>query len=213
MYQQFMNEAQASIANLSSDELKELLNDDDKLEERIDELLARLEEEKEAMLSENRAIAEENLSKEPVLVELKGKLNELSTQGKELCSVVQEKLVEIKSKSNNVNADTALALLQAAAAEIEEESENKVKKLLDNELSLEDFLEEFMPSRKTMHLRKLKAEKMTELLRQPKPQPPNRNSGYYPGSTGGLPYPSAGSVPYPLGPMPMPMPGISRPYF
>lgn len=90
-----MNEAQASIANISSDESKELLNADDKLEERIDELLARLEEGKEAKLAENRANAEGNLTKEPVLIELKGKINEMTTQGKELCSAVQEKMEEI----------------------------------------------------------------------------------------------------------------------
>lgn len=37
MYQQYLNSAQASLHQLSSDELKELLNDDDKLEEKINE--------------------------------------------------------------------------------------------------------------------------------------------------------------------------------
>lgn len=37
MYQQYLNSAQASLHQLSSDELKELLNDEDKLEEKINE--------------------------------------------------------------------------------------------------------------------------------------------------------------------------------
>lgn len=37
MYQQYLNSAQASLHQLSSDELKELLNDDEKLEEKINE--------------------------------------------------------------------------------------------------------------------------------------------------------------------------------
>lgn len=40
MYQQYMNQAQASIAYLSTDELKELINDDEKLEERVNEVVS-----------------------------------------------------------------------------------------------------------------------------------------------------------------------------
>jgi len=64
-----------------------------------------------------------------------------------------------------------------------------------------------------MHLRKVKSEKMSELIRKGQ----NRASSYIPPSTGffnsppmggGLPYPTAGmgGVPYPIGPMAMPMP-------
>lgn len=40
MYHQYMNQAQAKIANLSSDELKELINDDEKLEEHVNEVVS-----------------------------------------------------------------------------------------------------------------------------------------------------------------------------
>lgn len=36
MYQQYLNQAVRTLQNLSSDELKDLLNDDDKLDERVD---------------------------------------------------------------------------------------------------------------------------------------------------------------------------------
>lgn len=39
MYQQFFGQAKSDIAYLSSDELKELLNDDDKLESRINNVV------------------------------------------------------------------------------------------------------------------------------------------------------------------------------
>lgn len=35
MYQQYVYQAQSAIAYLSTDELKELINDDEKLEERV----------------------------------------------------------------------------------------------------------------------------------------------------------------------------------
>lgn len=116
-----------------------------------------------------------------------------------------------------MNQETALALLQTAAAESEEESEKLVRDFMDKEIDLESFLEQFLKSRKTMHLRKIKSEKMSELIRMSTTQT-NRNSsfipssGFYPMSGGSVPYPTSTSVPYPLGPMPMPMPGMPRPY-
>lgn len=43
MYQQFFGQAKSDIAYLSSDELKELLNDDEKLESRINNVVSRSE--------------------------------------------------------------------------------------------------------------------------------------------------------------------------
>lgn len=39
MYQQYLNQAKAALDYLSSDELKELLNDDEKLEERVNDVV------------------------------------------------------------------------------------------------------------------------------------------------------------------------------
>lgn len=54
--------------------------------------IASLETEKESMLTDNRAIAEENLEQEPKLIELRGRILDLTEQGKTLCAQVQEKL-------------------------------------------------------------------------------------------------------------------------
>ena len=40
MYHQYMTQASANIRYLSTDELKELLNDDEKLEERVNEVVS-----------------------------------------------------------------------------------------------------------------------------------------------------------------------------
>lgn len=226
MYQQYLNQAVRTLQNLSSDELKDLLNDDDKLDERVDLAVQTLESEKDVILSENRSLAESNLEKEPKLIELRSKVNELSEQGRTLATSVKDKSEELKTKSSSTNPDTVLALLQAAAAESEEESEKIVKTFLDGELSIDAYLEQFMTPRKAMHSRKLKAEKMVELLRNGtnqqrtgmlpplhgSPVPgispyPSHASGFYPPP----PQPSAGSIPYPIGPISMPMPGMFRP--
>ena len=115
----------------------------------------------------------------------------------------------LESKSSAGTEDTALAVLQTRAAESEEESENLVKQLLEKELNVEQFLEKFMQSRKIMHTRKFKSEKMVELIRQSKSRinaSPYNSSGFYPAAVQG------GNIPYPTGPMFMPMPGAYKQY-
>lgn len=113
-----------------------------------------------------------------------------------------------ESKSSSVNPENMLNILKASAAESEEKSDKFVEDFLDRSLTLEEFLEKFKSERIEMHLRKLKAEKMQELLRQGgasnglryAPQPPVNNF-----------YGSPNSMPYPSGPggFPMPMPPSS----
>uniref|UniRef100_A0A182SH27 VPS37 C-terminal domain-containing protein n=1 Tax=Anopheles maculatus TaxID=74869 RepID=A0A182SH27_9DIPT len=137
-----------------------------------------------------------------------------------------EKLDErVNEASEKNNAETVLALLQTAAAESEEESEKIVKQLLDSELTVDAYVEQFMHCRKLMHSRKLNAEKMTELLRSNRHNTTSQrfDAGYGPAS---MPYPSSESalpggfymppgmaapstaVPYPMGPPSMPMPMV-----
>lgn len=66
-----------------------------------------------------------------------------------------------------------------------------MRQFLDKDMAVDAFLESFMNSRRLMHLRKFKADKMRELIRNP----------------------SSSSVPYPLsGGMMMPMPGMYMPH-
>lgn len=119
-----------------------------------------------------------------------------------------------ETKSAGISPDTTLALLQMAGAESEEQSESIAQDFLSGKISVEKFLEDFEPIRKKMHVRKFKAEKMTELLRS------GNQSSYGNGfAKPYLPYPSYGppqgppSVPYPLGPLNMPMPGMYGNHF
>lgn len=59
-----------------------------------------LEEDKDRILASNCVLAQENVNKEPEIIERKGRLNDLSEEGKELCSVVQEKLNTLSEYSN-----------------------------------------------------------------------------------------------------------------
>lgn len=86
---------------------------------------------------------------------------------------------------------------------------------MSNSLSIDEFLEQFKPSRTEMHLRKLKAEKMQELLRQGAHQPHGNGPPHINyGGAGFYGSPMSGAAPYPNMPlmqMPLP-PGYNRPY-
>lgn len=124
-----------------------------------------------------------------------------------------------------------LDILKATAAESEEKSDQIAENFLDRGLTIDEFLEQFKSSRTEMHLRKLKADKMQELLRAGvrngsatgpmvypgkclikyyryfltlKSRNSTGNSSFYGGPS---PYPNSG--PYPM----MPMPPNYQPHF
>lgn len=200
------------LSHLDNEELKELLNDDGKFEDIVKDIkqFKDLETEKEMLMASNRSLAEFNLSKQPELEEGKQILKELSEQASQLCISVRDKIDEMRDKSGTMTVDTALDLLQAAAAEIEEESEGLAEKFLAGDTEVDEFLDQFLSRRKLMHLRKVKVDKLRELIRKGHT---NCTPGYpiasnFPGI--------APSIPYPTGPvaMPMPLPGLPvyRPY-
>ncbi|KAF7394009.1 hypothetical protein HZH68_010828 [Vespula germanica] len=189
---------------LSNEELKDILNDDSKFEDIVKDIkqFKELETEKEVLMASNRSLAEFNLSKQPELEEGKQILKELSDKGHQLCISVKEKLNEMKDRSGAMTVDTALDLLQAAAAEIEEESEKVAEKFLAGDIEVDEFLEQFLSRRKLMHLRKVKVDKIREIMRKS-----SQTSSYFTSNFTVI----APSIPYPTGPVSMPMPVPSGP--
>ena len=85
-------------------------------------------------------------------------------------------------------------------------------KFCEQGVSLEDFVARYIPARTVAHKRRIKAEKMGELLREGRQSwPPPGPSG----SSGVPPYPagpSVGVAPYPVGAgFGMPQPNLYRP--
>ncbi|XP_050428890.1 vacuolar protein sorting-associated protein 37B [Adelges cooleyi] len=210
-----VNSVMGLMSHLTASELREILNDDTKFEHYANELKTNKDgdTEKEMLIASNRSLAEFNLTKEPELVSGKKRLHEMYEEAEKLYKNVMEKVDTLKQNKSSSNPETTLALLQTSACETEEESDKMAEKFLSGEIDLDGFLEEFLKIRKSMHLRKAKADKMAELLRR-------RNSSYKPSvesiSNKMASYPQPGysqpyfqptnSVPYPSVPS-MPMPG------
>jgi len=204
------------IRHLTTDELKELVSNDSKTTDLIKDLpqMKNLVSEQEMLLASNKSLAEFNLSLEPKLSEAKQTLIAKYEEAAQLSEEVNKLKGQIDESSGQYSADTLHALLQTAAQETEEETENLVQSLLDKQQEVDPFVTEFLDKRKKAHLRRIKAEKISEINNTAVNNA--HNSAALPSALpSALPYPPQGGgfmgapqwTAYPPNPS-MPMPGF-----
>jgi len=171
------------LQHMNSDQLKEILNDEEKFDDFIKDMpqMKALYEEKEMLMASNKSLAEYNLSQEPVISEGKQKLVDKYQQAAQLAEEVKKVKAQLDAQTGKVSPDTMLALLQASNQEAEEESENIADEFLNNGGSIEDFVDNFREKRKVAHLRRIKIDKMRELLAGKKTTGPSRQAPPPPG--------------------------------
>uniref|UniRef100_A0A3P9BZ91 VPS37D subunit of ESCRT-I n=1 Tax=Maylandia zebra TaxID=106582 RepID=A0A3P9BZ91_9CICH len=156
---------------LSASELRELLQNDDKMDQiiRLNEKFQELQFDREMLLTSNRSLAEESLARRPRLnngkLQLAEKYRELSNLAT-TCWEKQSQLAHVQKHS----LQTAQNLLQEEVARAEEHSEELLEKFMGGNVSLDEFLDSFQSSRKTYHIRRAQAEKMQELAQARKQQ-------------------------------------------
>jgi len=208
---------------MDSDQLKDILNNEDKFDQFIKDLpqLKALQEEKEMLLTSNKSLAEYNLSQEPQVREGRARLQEKYNSAKQLGEEVRALKASLDSKQGSTSPEVLLALLETAHQQVEEESEVMTDSFLGGEGVLEEFLERYHEKRKLAHLRRVKVDKLKETLagggrqqntpsRSAPPPPTGRPGGTGgAGGAGGAPGYSWGApqLPYPATPqynMPMP---------
>ena len=168
-----------SILNYcDKDQLNKYLNDDDA----VDVLVKSMEQyqelinEKEKLEKSNKELAEANLNVEPVLEALKYKLktaiNEFHSAKSELLSL--KEAFEIQQKSDGLMSLNAISTaLQTRASKAEEETDKQADEffcqmngMLHGEEELNNFQRQFLEARTLAHIKKIKAEKMKELLKR-----------------------------------------------
>jgi ESCRT-I complex subunit VPS37 len=97
--------AVSDLKNLSNDELDKIMNDDEKIENILAGLdqsyLKEIQNQKENLLASNSSLAEENLSREPELVEGREKLQQLSEEAEQLSKQVEEKVKQLSMLLQN----------------------------------------------------------------------------------------------------------------
>ncbi|XP_034406700.1 vacuolar protein sorting-associated protein 37D [Cyclopterus lumpus] len=157
---------------LSTSELRELLQNDDKMDQilRLNEKFQELQVDRETLQTTNRSLAEDSLTRRPRLcngkLQLAVKYRELSNLATTCC----EKQSQLGARVQKHSLQTAQNVLQEEVAGAEERSEELLEKFMEGNASLDEFLDEFQSSRKTYHVRRAQAEKMQEAMRAKRQQ-------------------------------------------
>ncbi|KAK2837725.1 hypothetical protein Q5P01_014937 [Channa striata] len=147
-------------------QLNEILEDDEKLTKMVQEMdeMQDVQQSKETILANNRTLAEQNLALQPRLEHKKEQLIKRYSCLQENFESYQLRKSGLDHKSGNSSLDTLLALLQAEGAKIEEETENMADSFLDGNMALDSFVDSYQNKRKLAHLRRVKIEKLQEMV-------------------------------------------------
>ncbi|CAH8530486.1 unnamed protein product [Dicrocoelium dendriticum] len=119
---------------------------------------------KESSMLENRKLAEANLAMEPSFLAKRQELVDTYARLAEAAADYQRLKLELDCLSNNYSPSTVLALMQAATAQLEEQSEKFADQFVNESLDADRFLEQFLPLRKLCNERRFKSEKLAEQL-------------------------------------------------
>ncbi|KAM8887295.1 VPS37B subunit of ESCRT-I a [Spinachia spinachia] len=166
----------------SMTQLNEFLEDDEKLSKMVQEMdeMQEVQQSKATTLVGNRTLAEQNLALQPRLDHKKDELTKRYNSLQEDFESYQLRKSTLDHKSGNISLDILLALLQAEGAKVEEETENMADSFLDGDMTLESFVDGYQSNRKLAHLRRVKIEKLQEMVlnghRLPQASVPNSRS-------------------------------------
>lgn len=160
--------ATAILHHLQKNELQSLLDDDSKLEQLVQdsEMVKHLRQSKQTLLVSNKSLAEYNLSKEENLIFGRNTLAQTYSQAEDLHKKVKESKLQMGCHGNSTSLDILLALLETEAAKTEEQSENLSEQLLTSKIDIGNFTDTYMTMRTQMYQRKVKADKLLEMMHQ-----------------------------------------------
>uniref|UniRef100_A0A3B4YEN8 VPS37C subunit of ESCRT-I n=1 Tax=Seriola lalandi dorsalis TaxID=1841481 RepID=A0A3B4YEN8_SERLL len=156
------------LQDLSQSELQELLDNPERVESMALESdeIQNIQLEREMALASNRSLAEQNLDMKPrlesqreVLVERYSQLEAVRETYRQHCS--------IRGMVGQVSPEALFSRLQAEGSKTEAESEQALAdEFLEGSLSLDSFLDRFLSLRSLAHKRRVRIEKLQEILRQ-----------------------------------------------
>ncbi|KFO79613.1 Vacuolar protein sorting-associated protein 37C, partial [Cuculus canorus] len=200
-----------TLRNRTVEELQELQENAEEIERLALESqeVQELQLEREMALAANRSLAEQNLKFQAPLETGRTDLSNKYEELQKLAERCKEQKAKLERFSAAMQPQTLLDLLQVESQKIEEESEKMAEKFLEGEVPLETFLEQFAVMRKLSHLRRVRVEKLQEILRkleasqEPGRDPQQQLPPHVPEPPKPQPFPSgAPSFPLPYSPAP-----------
>ncbi|TDH16579.1 hypothetical protein EPR50_G00021250 [Perca flavescens] len=163
------------LQDLSQSELQELLDNPQRVESMALESdeIQNIQLEREMALASNRSLAEQNLDVKPrlevekeVLVERYSQLEAIRETYRQHCSL-RDGMV------GQVSPEALFSRLQTEGSKTEAESETLADEFLEGSLPLDSFLDRFLSLRSLAHKRRVRIEKLQEILRQRSEGNPN----------------------------------------
>ncbi|XP_047434592.1 vacuolar protein sorting-associated protein 37C isoform X2 [Mugil cephalus] len=156
------------LQDLSQSELQDLLDNPERVESMALESdeIQNIQLEREMALASNRSLAEQNLDMKPrlesqkvVLVEKYSQLEAVRETYRQHCSLRDGKVGE-------ASPEAFFSRLQTEGGKTEAESEVLADEFLEGSLPLDSFLDHFLSLRSLAHKRRVRIEKLQEIMRQ-----------------------------------------------
>lgn len=165
-----VGEKMETLKDKSLEELEKMQNDLEAIDRLAQESpeVQDLQLEREMALATNRSLAERNLEFQGPLEISRSNLSDKYQELRKLVERCQEQKAKLEKFSSALQLGTLLDLLQIEGMKIEEESEAMAEKFLEGEVPLETFLETFSSMRMLSHLRRVRVEKLQDIMRKPR---------------------------------------------
>ncbi|XP_071951498.1 vacuolar protein sorting-associated protein 37A-like [Antedon mediterranea] len=154
------------LQNKSIDELKILMEDEEKLLNMVlySEQMERLKDERNKLNESCEELSKTNMSYKPELESRKEKLKEAYNKMLEARNSFDMKCLHQQSINEQLSPESILYNLKVSVADADTESEELAESYLDNKIETDEFLKSFMDSRIKVHLRKVKEDKLHQML-------------------------------------------------
>lgn len=156
------------LQDLSQSELQELLDNAERVESMALESdeIQNIQLEREMALASNRSLAEQNLDMKPRLESQKEVLVERYSQLEAVRETYRQHCSLRDGMVGQVSPEALFSRLQTEGSKTEAESEALADEFLEGSLPLDSFLDHFLSLRSLAHKRRVRIEKLQEILRQ-----------------------------------------------
>ncbi|XP_041840196.1 vacuolar protein sorting-associated protein 37C [Melanotaenia boesemani] len=156
------------LQDLSQSELQELLDNPERVESMAQESdeIQNIQLEREMALASNRSLAEQNLDMKPRLESQKEVLVARYSQLEDVRETYRHHCSLRDGMMGQVSPEALLSRLQTESGRTEAESEALADEFLEGSLPLDSFMERFLSLRSLAHRRRVRMEKLQEILRQ-----------------------------------------------
>lgn len=156
------------LQDLSQSELQELLDSPERVESMALESdeIQNIQLEREMALASNRSLAEQNLDMKPRLESQKEVLVERYSQLEDVRETYRQHCSLRDGMVGQVSPEALFSRLQTEGSKTEAESEALADEFLEGSLLLDSFLDRFLSLRSLAHKRRVRIEKLQEILRQ-----------------------------------------------